>query len=169
LKITTSGGADGTGVSKCYWNYSWINIDSSADRREHLFFNTDSTIHTQELNLYKGIYEIPIRCKDSVGNEAKSYVNFNLDIDNKAPEIATIYNSGSLLGITTHENSRCYYNTENINCDVPVKDSTTLMQPGIEVSKLHYIDWDSEKIYHIQCVDNLGNVGSCVSISPSLF
>lgn len=169
LEVITSGGGNGRGVSECYWNYSWNEYDSSADNREHIFFDTDSVRHNQILNLIDGAYNIPIRCEDDTGNVAHGDIEFDLDIDNIAPEIAKIYSFSNSLWITTHKESRCYYNNEGVNCKVPVKNSTTLMKPGFDATIDHSVEWDYDKTYHIQCIDNLDNVGTCVSISSSLF
>jgi hypothetical protein len=169
LEVMTSGGGDGYGISRCYWNFSWIEYDSFADNREHLFFNTDSTIHNQELNLRSGNYNIPIRCEDDFDNEAHEIIEFELDIDNIAPEIATIYRSGNSLVVTTHKESRCYYNNEGLSCNVDINNVSALMNPKSDLSIVHDVPWDSDKTYHVQCIDKLNNVGTCVSIVPSIF
>lgn len=169
LQVTTSGGADGTGVSKCYWNYSWTNYDPYADSKYHRFANTDATLHTQRLYFSSGSYNIPIKCEDSVGNTAEGTIQFVLDIDNTAPDITAIYHSGNSLVVKTNKNSRCYYdNDAKKSCKVE-KIAENLMDPKLDLAIEHNVAWDLEATYHIQCVDNLNNVGACLSISPSIY
>ncbi|MEN7981913.1 MAG: hypothetical protein ABFQ65_00515 [Nanoarchaeota archaeon] len=167
LRVTTSGGADGTGIAKCYFPSGDL-LSSDLDPQLE-FFDTDTTMHTQNLFFVSGDYNIPIMCEDSTGNVAEESIVFTLEIDNTSPEIAVIYRSGSLLGIETHKKSRCYYNNDILKkCNFEM-NTTTLMEPGFEATIEHYVEWNSEKTYYIKCKDNLENVGTCVSISPSAF
>jgi hypothetical protein len=167
LRVTTSGGADGTGAAKCY--YPSGDLLSSNLEANLLFANTGSTVHTQELSLTGGDYEIPIKCEDATGNSVETKIIFTLYIDNTAPEITAIYRSGSLLGIKTHKESWCYYDNNPTQQCNPEINSTNLMSPSTSLSIEHTVTWNSEETYHIKCEDKLGNIGTCVSIVPSVF
>jgi hypothetical protein len=167
LRVTTSGGADGTGAAKCY--YPSGDLLSSNLEANLLFANTGSTVHTQELSLTSGDYEIPIKCEDATGNSVETNIVFALDIDNTAPEITAIYHSGNLLGVKTHKESWCYYDNNPTQQCNPEINTLNLMSPSTSLSIEHTVTWDSEKTYHIKCEDKLGNIGTCVSIVPSVF
>ena len=166
LEIVTSGGAEGNGLAICKYKYNW---GTSSDNNWYNFAIASTNTHQKTLNLESRNYDIPIKCTDLIGNLVEGNITFNLTVDNLAPEIATIYRSGSSLEITTYELSRCYYNTESATCDVPLKDSTNKMETGIDAQVIHNVDWDDTKTYHIQCVDTRNNLGTCMSISPSTF
>ncbi|MCW8965445.1 MAG: hypothetical protein OQK82_01970 [Candidatus Pacearchaeota archaeon] len=169
LKVVTANGGDDSGFATCYWNYSWSDYDSAANGKEIEFSETGATTHTQEINFYSGSYSVPVRCEDEYGNNAYSNIEFDLDVDANPPEIATIYKTGSNLYVTTNKEAWCYFDIlDTAQCNVDTGNVSLLMSPT-SASVTHYTNWDDKSTYHVQCIDNLDNIGKCVSIAPSLF
>lgn len=161
IEVMTSGGALGNGVADCSFKYSSNSFVP--------FFETGSNSHKQILNFVEGEYNIPIRCEDFAGNVAEENIIFELNIDVIDPVIATIYKSGGDLVVTTYEESNCYYNTTATNCNFE-KDARNNMEPNLANREIiHEVNWDTEKIYQIQCRDRWGLESNCVKIAPSYF
>jgi hypothetical protein len=174
LGAKTSGGAVGDGVSDCYYNYSWKDLDQYANSNFYLFYpTTGSNNHKKEnLLLKEGSYNIPIKCVDLAGNDAYSNIIFDLTIDSTVPKIVSIYRSsaGGYLEIKTDEEARCYYNTTATRCDVTnFGDSSSNMESGIDAKIIHTVNWITDESYHIECEDILGNRGICTTITPSKY
>ena len=142
LEVQTSGGVE-NGKATCY--YSWAG-------RYIQFLETFSSVHKQPgLNLFGGNFEIPVKCIDDSGNDAYSQINFNIDIDSRAPLVVRAYNSGGVY-ILTDESSECAYSNNNCNF---VFSNGTQMTGG--VSREHTAPWESGKTYYIKCRDVFKN------------
>ena len=104
LTITTAAGAE-TGKSQCAYSTQKDIFENSI-----LFFNTDSSIHTQELlNLPEGAYSFFITCRDIAGNEAESQLAFTIEKDTAAPRITQLYKDTVALHLILNEDSNCEY------------------------------------------------------------
>ncbi len=149
IEVRTAGGAD-SGVADCYL----------ARSPETLFFETHSKIHKQTLTaIMSGNYSIPIRCEDSVGNEARSTINFSIELDTSSPIVTRAYNSGSQLTILTNEKAECYYSHQTCTFDISNATSMTTA-----LSTAHAADWDKSKTYYIKCKDVYGNANALCAI-----
>ena len=149
LEVQTGGGAE-NGKADCSWNWlgTWLN-----------FYETSSNIHTQELNLNKGSYDIPIKCEDVAGNIAEENAKFKLKIDKGAPKIIRIYNSGNLK-IITDEDAECVYGG---NCNFVWENATKMTG----LMREHEASWEQGKTYYIKCKDLWDNKGSCFIVKTA--
>jgi hypothetical protein len=128
----------------CY--YSTTGVDSSFVQ----FFDTNKAdgIHTQRLDLNDGPQTYFVRCVDSGGNLAESFVNFNVEIDTNAPVIARAYEEDNYLKLLTTRNSECVYT--NDNCDFSFPEGTVMPYAN---STAHVVEWNQDKTYYIKCRD----------------
>jgi hypothetical protein len=111
-----------------------------------------------------GTYNIPIRCKDEVGNTATSQINFTIDFQTSAPIVVRTYAEGNNLIVLTNKKAECYYNLEN--CDFNLVNGTS-MTTGLSIT--HKVPWSIGKTYHIKCKDAWGNTntGCAIEVQPS--
>ena len=158
LKVETSGGSN-AGTSLCAYE---SNNDFIA------FFDSNSNTHKQELNLVNGVYNIPIECIDSAGNEASGYANFNLQIDNSPPKVVRVYYKSGGLSLTTDELAKCYVSFDEVKqCGFNINNADEITSV---FSKEHSISWFTDKTYYIKCVDLFDNQNpSCaIKVNPSV-
>lgn len=118
------------------------------------FGDTDNEdgINTQRLDLGEGSYSYDIKCIDSGGNLVEDSIDFTLNIDIDAPEIARIYEEGGMLKIVTLKNSRCSYTFDN--CDFTFEEGTDMPYNN---TPIHVTDWNNKKTYYIKCRDEFLN------------
>ncbi|MBI2667150.1 hypothetical protein HYX17_00080 [Candidatus Woesearchaeota archaeon] len=145
LRVVTSGGAE-NGKSICAFSEEDAGFEAMTQ-----FFNSDSTINTQELILDKGNYNFFVKCRDKAGNEDFTQIKFRLDIDVSGPRVALLYkdSSASLLHLETTENSICEYSNNGA-----FKFGEGTLMTGQE--KAHEASLVNER-YHIICRDSKNN------------
>ena len=157
LNVETSGGSH-NGEALC--SYQWGN--------EFIpFFNSNSNVHEQELNLVDGSYEIPIKCIDPSGNEVTQDAKFILDVDGQAPRVVRTYYQSGNLNLITNEQAKCYSSFDSLKqCNFNIEDAED-METGFKTS--HSTDWVSGKTYYIKCEDvwDNRNPGCAVKITTS--
>jgi hypothetical protein len=159
LEVETSGGSE-NGKAVCFWG-------AKQQGMKVPMFNTNSNYHTQELNnWFRGEYEVYIECEDSGGNTVEEKTEFEIEIDNEAPEIARVFYEGGDLKITTDELAVCYYDLNRCNFNT---EKANAMSIGL--SKTHSVDWNPGVAYHIKCIDSWDNqeIGCTKIIKPSEF
>lgn len=148
LEVETKGGAY-DGISTCYFGNNYGTV----------FSETYSAVHTHNLTIMNGMYNIPIKCQDEVGNTAKSQINFTIDYQTSAPIAVRTYAQGSNIVLITNKNAECYYNLETCSFDIT---NGTSMTTGL--STIHTAPWNIGKIYYIKCRDIWGNTNSGCAI-----
>jgi len=152
IGVKTSGGAeDGNAICYYKWGENWIQ-----------FFDTFSSIHKQELILFEGWFEIPIKCEDSAKNTAYGNTEFHLALDYKSPTATRIYYEGNQLILETDEKAECYYDFKRCNFDE--KNATSMTTA---FSTYHSADWKPGATYYIKCIDIWRNSGCTIEVSPS--
>lgn len=132
------------GKTNCYFSSNGVDGD-------YILFattNEDDGIHNQTLYLSGGEHEYFIKCVDSGGNLLINSTKFNLEIDTSAPIIARIYNDLGQLKIVTLRESECSYS--NDNCEFLFDDGISMPK---DESKVHFAEWNNQKIYYIKCRD----------------
>ncbi|MCX6748185.1 MAG: hypothetical protein NT076_01125 [Candidatus Pacearchaeota archaeon] len=139
ITARTSGGVDNK--ASCKWRLNGI---------EDYFLSTDSSIHTQVLNIGEGDNNIFVNCQDVAGNTASSQVNVILQVDRQAPKITRVYNSGNLK-IATDEDSECRYS--NSRCSFEWENATEMSG----ILREHEAVWLDNSIYYIKCKDLYDN------------
>ncbi len=117
------------------------------------FFDTNSHTHSTKLSLPEGDYEYVIKCEDAGGNYDEWQINFSVESDTEAPEIARIYHSENLLTVTTDENASCVYDT--ISCNYLFENGIPLATQTNQ--KVHVTDWNTKTKFYIKCRDEFGN------------
>jgi hypothetical protein len=146
LEVKTIEGALEDGTAVCQYSLSGNDNDLIT------FFNTNSYLHTQELYLEEGNYNIRIKCTDLGGNVAEDYARFTVDTDTEPPIIARAYYEDNHIVLVTTENATCTYNTNS--CDQSYVDSIEITtSDNVE----HYLAWDTEQDLFIKCQDIYGN------------
>ena len=148
LKTSTAQGAL-NGVAVC--GYSFIDNNPSNAIE---FLKTNATSHEQQFqNLIPGQYNAFVTCSDVAGNFDQTNTTFTVAIDNQGPLITNLYTEGTLLHISTEENSKCEFSTLgsfNFGQGTPMTgDDTTEHETTLESS-----------IYYIVCRDEFDNDAS---------
>ena len=157
FEVITSGGAY-SGDSQCFYDFEDYNNMNS-------FMQTFSNVHFQTINqLMSGPYIMKVKCIDEAGNEARDFVEINIDLDETPPEIIRAYREWGELIITTDERAECYYSPSS--CYFDVANSTSMT---IGFSSQHRTPWEEGDIYHIKCIDTWGNSpnGCSIRLLPS--
>lgn len=151
LVVETSGGADG-GRATCYFNEI---------RPGNELADTFGTIHKNTFNrIFSGGYNIPIRCKDFVGNTAESELRFSALLDVKFPEVSRAYKQGGSLIVITTEEGKCAYvkdTGKSNSCNFNFENATLMNGIGLT----HTTQFDGS-VHYIKCEDRFGNKpGGC--------
>ncbi|MBU4086964.1 MAG: hypothetical protein KKB21_05305, partial [Nanoarchaeota archaeon] len=160
LQVDTSGGVE-NGKAWCYyrWGTNWILMQSDAvdwDSASNTHFQTG--MNTANFNV--GQNQLQIKCTDG-GNEAYKNSTFNIDLDNSAPIVTRVYNSGGSLYILTNEDSECAYSNSYQTCNFLFENGTQ-MNGGF--TQEHTASWDTQQTYYIKCRDAWMNEPSACSI-----
>ncbi|MFH1711388.1 MAG: hypothetical protein ABH840_03690 [Nanoarchaeota archaeon] len=160
LVVDTSGGVE-NGKAWCYykWGANWILMQSDSvswDFVSNSHFQTG--MNTANFNV--GANSLQIKCTDG-GNEAYKNSTFNIQLDNIAPLVTRVYNSGGSLYILTNENSECAYSNSYQTCSFLFENGTQ-MNGGF--TQEHTASWDTQQTYYIKCRDAWNNEPSSCSI-----
>ena len=143
INVQTKGGGY-NGLAECSYlsDDDWIR-----------FFETFDDVHSQTFNQFtSGKKEITVKCEDTVGNIAQKSSEFEIKIDNGAPEAIRAYYENGQLKIATNEPAVCYYDYYRCNFDI---ENASSMSVGL--ATIHSTDWDAGKKYHIKCTDTWRN------------
>jgi hypothetical protein len=144
LRVKTRGGADGTAF--CSWKLNDYQDD---------FALTNSNVHESVLSMMMaGDYHAIVNCNDVAGNLASKEWDFSLDLDNQAPKITRIYNSGTLK-IVTNELASCKYDLRI--CGFNWENATSFQTSD---NLVHDAAWEVGLTYYIKCKDNWGTTSS---------
>ena len=139
LEVRTSGGADGKAT--CYYSFTGYNNMIE-------FLNTASSVHTQPFNLlFKGEYNLYIKCGDAAGNIAETTSQFQIEADTTAPAITRIYKKDNNLFVFTDESADCKFSFNS--CDFNWENATAFSGN----LKEHTIAWNQNNIYYTKCRD----------------
>ena len=160
LKIITADGSD-NGISECYWSQNQA-IESYVK-----FFNTNSVIHTQTVNIREGenIFYLACRDLDARENEINRVLNsttFNVIIDTSPPVVILSYvdNKTRELNIVTDERAECKYTTnQTVGCLFDFSNGTSMTT----TDKIKHSTFHVSGIYYIKCKDEKGfvNANTC--------
>lgn len=157
LFAQTDDGAD-QGKSVCYFSPSGV----AGSYLE--FYQTNDISHKQTLQLSSGNYTYYIRCIDAGGNNVETSVNFNVALDNKAPEVTRVYKRGDdALQIVTNEDAQCVYS--KTSCNYEMEDGLQMTYPSVEQQRVHLTLWKAKSAFYIKCKDAYGNEPSPNSCS----
>lgn len=148
IVVQTEGGLDGT--ARCSYKIGESYID---------FYDTMGKTHKQTFqSLYSGNIELPIVCKDLIGNKAEDTAKFSIEIDAFSPKVSRIYEKDESLIIVTDEDAQCFY--RNIKpsrgesgCDYDFANGTAMSDNG----KVHSLSFNKAETYYIKCKDQFGN------------
>jgi len=146
FKVKTSAGAE-EGKSDCSYDYK-----SNENYIE--FTSTGDILSTQPLWYPAGNgsalnYTLPIRCQDVAGNLANQTVNFSVERDLSAPEVARAYYETGNLKIITDEPAQCVYS--NLKCNYGFEEGTIMVSAQSDFH--HFVTWETEMNYFIKCKD----------------
>ena len=145
LEVKTDNGYS-NGDARCY--YSETGVEGSYIE----FFETNSYMHNQPLDLVSGNYNYYFKCIDLGGNTDYSETKFTVFSDNSPPRPVRAYFEGDKIKIITDEESSCAYSSENCNFDF-----TEGIQMPYEDSENHYAEWTYGTSYFIKCKDQYDN------------
>jgi len=137
LKAYTSGGVDGSAI--CEYSFT--------DSNYIQFFETGGKEHIQVFDmLFRGSYDIFVKCRDIAGNIAEEKTSFKLRVDKNTPKVTRFYNLDGLT-ILTDEDSECAYTFDS--CSFNWANAT--LMAGLE--KEHKTSWQRGRTYYIKCKD----------------
>ena len=137
LYVETSEGADG-GVSVC--SYGGIE-----------FFESNYSVHQQTLeDLTTGSYSYGIDCVDVAGNMNATTINFEIAVDEEAPDITSLYLQENTVYVDFDETVSCEYYFESFSFGSGTSFS----------SSFALVDGTSD--YYIICQDEYENEASFV-------
>jgi len=159
LSVETSGGVTGDGESTCSYNFEERNWAG-------MFYENTGNQHKQTFTtLMGGNYKINITCEDIAGNNANAATEFSLEVDNIAPIITRVYNSGGKMVLLTNEDAVCYYDSKR--CEFNLENATSMTSSGY--LKEHSAEWNAGMKYYLKCKDIWGNVnpGCAMIVKPS--
>ncbi len=149
LQVQTSGGG----------KFHWCSYSFSGYENVIKFFETgNDRIHVQPLNRPAGTDKIYVQCEDETGDFAQATTEFRIIYDTSTPQVARVWQIGTLLHIVTTEPAECVYSTDY--CNFNWENGTAMT--GTEEFTISVI---SGKKYHIKCKDEFGNTPSGCSIS----
>jgi len=110
LEVKTANGAE-SGKANC-----GVSQENLPFTDLPLFQNTDSTTHTQTIQLLdQGPYTFFVTCIDKAGNQAQTTIDFSVEADSSAPVLFSVFKDTQLgiLTITTNEPTICRYSDQN--------------------------------------------------------
>ncbi len=151
LEVKTSGGLDGN--AQCFLKYKGT-LDA--------FTETFSSRHTKILTyIYSGIVNLPVICKDAVGNVAEATTEFTLKIDATPPVVTRVYNKDGILNVITEKTGSCSLSTnENDACLFDYKNGTEMTGSNL----IHTLPLPLGKTSYIKCKNKFGKVAGGCSI-----
>lgn len=152
LQAQTEFGCE-NGKSLCYYSITGNDADYIQ------FFETDSDIHTQSLDLGEGKHTFYVKCVDSGGNLAVNSTTFELKLETTAPAVSRVYEQSGMLKIVTLKDSDCSYTFDN--CDFTFPEGINMPTDG---TKEHSAEWQRGQTYYIKCRDKYKNEPSGCSI-----
>ena len=127
----------------------------TGDKNFVQFFDTNSNVHKQRLDLSAGSHSYDIKCIDGGGNTDLKTVQFKVEITKEAPIITRAYDDNGMLKITTARPSECSYNLDpKIKCDFSINEGTKM---PTDKTTAHVTDWKKENTYYIKCRDEFKN------------
>ena len=152
FEVTTSGGID-DGKAMCYFKSgsNWVK-----------FFSTDAKVHNQTLESFNsGAHRLELKCEDRVGNYGLGASMFSVELDNRAPNVARVYQQNGNLIVISDENAECFIST--LGCDFNIAEAVKM--EGIE--KIHSFAFNKTISSYVKCKDNFGNYPGLCSIAVS--
>ena len=114
----------------------------------NVFFETDSSIHSQSLILDKADYTYYVTCRDVAGNQIETNTTFRVTSDTAGPKITYLY-TGATLYLETDEISTCEYNDKKFTWG----EGTRMLN---ENAKGHEASLNFDKFY-VLCQDQFEN------------
>jgi hypothetical protein len=147
IEVKTSAGAD-NGVSTCAFSTDTNEYSAMTE-----FLDTNSTSHSQELNLFTGDYTLYVTCQDVAGNQNATSSEITVEYDDSIPQITSIYVDEVFyeLVIEFNEDATCEFASEEFEFGdgTPMGTQTPTHSPSLGFP-----------MYYIICEDIYGNQGS---------
>lgn len=147
LEVETKGGAE-DGKAVCEWTFGGNVRD--------FFFPPYVTMHSYNVNLFSGSYELAVACKDIAGNTAQKSQKFTVTLDSTPTQVLRAFKSGNNLKIITDEDSEC-----RISDDCNFANGKAMS--GL-LKKEHTTPWKGNTNYNIICKDVWDNYPADCSI-----
>jgi hypothetical protein len=145
LQAETAFGCE-SGKSICYYS-------TTGNENDYIqFFETDSNVHSQSLDLTEGVHTYFVKCVDSGGNIAVNKTTFNVVLETQAPAVSRVYESSGMLKVITLKDSDCSYSLDN--CDFTFPEGINMPSDG---TKEHTAEWQRGKTFYIKCRDKYKN------------
>jgi len=147
LSVETDNGYN-FGDSICFYG-------TSKEQENVKFFETGTNKHSQRLDLPAGIHTYYIKCVDLGGNTDYESVRFRVEVDQKPPVVARVYQYEGNLMVKTDEISECAYNSNSeTKCNFKISEGINMPYSN---STEHATPWEVGKTYYIKCADSSGN------------
>jgi hypothetical protein len=125
---------------------------------EDIMHTSDSVIHTYDLNLQSGNYDILVRCEDETGDFVEERAQFRMVRDTSQPQVSRIWQNGNTLNFITSEEAECKFSTKTCGFNFETGEEGG---DGTE----HSIKVIAGKRYYIKCKDENENIPSGCSIA----
>jgi len=145
LSVSTDNGFK-NGEAICSYSETGSNTDYTP-----MFDTNQKNKHFQPLDLGQGSYKYYFRCVDEGGNTVYNETEFEVFVDNFAPEVIRAYNEVDKLKILTDEDAECVFSTEGCNFDF--EEGINMPFGGTE----HFAEWKTDQNYYIKCKDEYDN------------
>lgn len=117
------------------------------------FVNTNSSKHSQPLQLPLGSYTYYIGCVDSAGNTVYNETTFDVQVDEQAPSLVQIYADTvfQVLHLDFNEASTCEYNDADFNYG----EGSPMTGTNVTAHEASL----TQQIYYVRCIDLYNNEG----------
>lgn len=143
LEVKTSGGVNGRATCKYSLHSDYLPFSGDS------FIPPGQSYHKANLQLFEGLHDVEVSCKDEAGNSADKISHFTVKIDSEAPKITRTYVKNNVLNVITDEDAKCSYVLEN-NCGDAFTNGTSM---GGDNSKIHSTQYNAGKTYYVSCKD----------------
>ncbi|MEK6835865.1 MAG: hypothetical protein AABX55_02475 [Nanoarchaeota archaeon] len=139
LKVTIIGGVHNNGDGTCRYEGAGTGFFQDKTILE------DETIHTKNITLQDGVYNVNLICSDQFKSDTKK-IKFEVDTLS-FPRIIRLYKQNNLLNIILDEAGECRYTTDQLTFNYD--DVTNLM---VDVSNTHkQLGPLTSDIYYVKC------------------
>lgn len=153
IKTATAGGSE-DGKAHCRFSQGTLtNYDTMID-----FFSTDSTQHSQQLQLREGSYQLNVICRDDALNEVTQKLQFKIEEDKIPPKLTQVYKQAGTVFFTVDELAKCEYS-----------ESTFTYGNGTPLSQTYMKNFAIQKPakeYWVACQDVYENTLGPIHVVP---
>jgi len=147
IDVLTSQGAGEQGDARCSYSQSGLRYE---------FYNNQNYDYTPSNNHYWYLtdnnYNFEIECCDLANNCDTADIEFEVESDTSAPQVARSYYEDGLMKLVTTEESSCVYSLSTCNY---------LVEDGLNIDTVdnlnHFVSWNEEESFYVKCKDVYGN------------